>query len=222
MSTPAERDARNARVDRAVAEDVAVGMAAKADREAARANVAEDVAVGMAARADQEAVRADLLAAQNAQTRAQRDAAVVTGAIAREEARSASFGFWLLLGVVGVALLIGAIWYANRPEQPTAPTVTINRTVTPAQPQPAAPPVVVTTPPPPPAAVVVDRPVIVNKPVAVPVPVPVQRPAAPAATAAPPRDTTIIVEPAEPKAAAPEAETAPAAEGAKGTSSDTQ
>ena len=200
MSTPSEREARNARVDQAVAEDVAVGMAAKAD---------------------QEANRADLLAAQNARqgvnldrTRAERDAAAFQGAVAREQARNSAFGFWLLLGVVAVALLIGAIWYANRPEPATAPAVTIQRNTAPA---PAvmggatrnpAPPVAV-TPAPAPAAppVVVEKRVIIERPVAVPVPVPVERPAARQPGA------TIVVQPAAP--AATEAGGAATTEGAR-------
>ena len=181
MSTQKDREVVQARVDQAVAEDVAVGMAAKAT---------------------QEHIRADVLAADNIrksanlqEVRAQRDAAAVSGAVARNDARSASFGFYLLLGLVGVALLLGAIWFANRPE-PTSNTTVINRTVTPAETNtraPAAVPVQVQQPAPAPPSppVVIERQVERRVEVPVPVPAPAERPARQP-------NQTIIIEPAQP------------------------
>lgn len=207
MSTPSDKEARDARLDRAVAEDVAVGMAAKADQEAVRAEIAEDVAVS-------EATRAEALAAQNVrqgahlnQVRAERNAEALSGSVAREQARNASFGFWLLLGVIGVVLAVGAIWLANRPDQEPVATTVINQrpAATPPATAPTAP-VQVQIPAPAPAAA---PPVVVDRPVPVPVPVPAQPARQP--------DTTIIVEPA-PGSAAPAAGTT--GEGADTTTTD--
>jgi hypothetical protein len=107
MSTPpTDKEVRQARINEAVAEDVAVGMAAKAD-------VAE--------------ARAEVLEAQNvrqsvhmSELRAERDGAAVSGALAREQARSSSFAFWLLLGVVVTGLALWALWAATRPEPTTS------------------------------------------------------------------------------------------------------
>jgi hypothetical protein len=181
--TPSEQDrraAQDARINQAVAEDVAAGMATKAA-------VAEDVAVGMAAEADAERARADAYAAANARERSviretarERDTAVVNSALARNDARSSSFAFWLLLGSVAAVLLVGAIWYASRRSEPATETLVINR-------QPAAVPVAPTRP-------AAQTPSVVT----VPVPVPAPAPAAPAAAApapvAPPRDQTVIIE----------------------------
>jgi len=176
-----DRQLREAHVDRAVAENVAVGMAVQADAEATRADI--------------EAARAAELAAQNLNQRAQvqdarlqRDVAVVDSAVAREEARNSSFATWLVLGAVAVALLITAIWFANRPN-PTDSTVVINRDA-PVASAPTAPSAPVQIQTPAPAPVVVDRPVPVDRPVAVPVPVPT-----PAAPPAPEPNRTIIIQP---------------------------
>ncbi len=204
MSTPSEREAREARVDKAVAQDVAAGMAAKADHEAARADAAQDVALGLAVEADREAARASRLAAANAQqgvnlrqAQAQRDAAAVSAAGARAQARNAAFGFWLLLGAVAVVLLVGAIWYATRPE-PASETVVIHRDRAPAAPPAAARPRLPRRAPPrrprrrPSCSSGGSR--------SAPVPVPV----------APPRQPsqTIIVQPSSPASAAPESDPA--------------
>jgi len=219
--TPSERDrlaAQNARIDQSVAEDVAAGMATKAA-------VAEDVAVGMAVQADAERDRANAYAAANARERSvlretarERDTAVVDGALAQNAARNSSFAFWLLLGSVAAALLVGAIWFASRRPEPATNTVVINRQPTPAV-APARPavrtPAIVTVPVPVPSAPAPAPPVVVERRVPVPVAVPVERPvpvpAAPA-PAAPPRDQTIIIEtPAAP--ASGEAGGAPASGG---------
>lgn len=215
-----KREAQEARVDRAVAEDVAVGMAAKATVEEARANAYATRAVVEEARADNLATHNVVQGAQLDQTRAQRDAEAVSGAIARQDARSASFGFWLLLGLVAVSLLIGAIWAANRPE-PADRTVVVNRppaTAPPAR-NPTAPVTVVTPAPPPPAPPTPAPPVVVEREVPVPVPVPAppaQRP-----------NTTVIVQPEGSAPAtstddAPATETTPAPEGTgeTGTATD--
>jgi len=185
----AQREAQTARIDRAVAEDVAAGMAVKADIEQARADT---LAV------DDLRQRARLR-----DTQVQRDAAVVDSAIARNSARNSAFGFWLLLGSVAAALVLAAIYFATRPE-PANDTVTANRPAPPAPAPPArAVPVVVPVPTtPPPAPVVIER--------RVPVPVPAQP--VPVPQAPPP---TIIIEPSAP---APKAE-APASseEGAGST-----
>ncbi len=198
MSTQRDKEIIQARVDQAVAEDVAVGMAAKAT---------------------EEQIRADALAANNIrqgahleQVRAQRDAAAVGGIVARNDARSASFGFWLLLGLVGIGLLLGAIWFATRPE-PSSTTTVINRTTT-SDPAPAKAPVVAVpvqpAAPPPPAVVERRVPVVVERPVPVPAaPEPRQQQQQPA--------PTIIVEPAQP---APRGETSePSASGESGGAS---
>jgi len=176
---------------------------AEQERDAARLNeaVAEDVAVTEAVRAERERERANTYAAVNAQqaanlndVRRERDYAHVSGAVARDDARSNAFAFWLLLGTLLVALTVWGVWYANRPE-PTASTTVINREVVRTEPAtgtsnaasaaqppavvtPAAPTVVVPAPAP--------APVVVERPVAVPVPVPQQNTApALAPTAAP-------------------------------------
>lgn len=181
------------------------------DKEVQKAHVdkaiAEDVAVGMAAKADYEEARADNLAVQNArqsarlsEVRSERDGAALSGAIAREDARGSSFAFWMLLGVVAVALTIGAFYFATRPE-PTSTSVTINRQAPATAPtsnpsssnlvqQPAAAP---------------PAPVVVREPVAVPVPV---------ERTPPPTSTTIVVQQPEGTEAAPsETPAAPSPEG---------
>ncbi len=200
IRTPAERDADNARINQAVAEEVAVGMAAKADAEHVRANALAVDAAAEASRANNfavgaavEAARADALgtvAARQAvhldSARNDRDVALATAQRANRDARNSSMAFYLLLGAVGVAALIGLIWFLAKPGQSTAtnapapppaanrqmtPTPTVTRTVT--APPVAAPPVIIERK----VVVPVDRPVAVPVPVDRPVPVVVPGPA---------------------------------------------
>ncbi len=223
--TPSERDrraAQNARIDQAVAEDVADGMATKAA-------VAEDVAVGMAATADAERERANAYAAANARERSvlretarERDTAVVDSAISQNVARNSSFAFWLLLGSVAAALLVGAIWFAARRPEPATNTVVINRqpatapVVAPARPA-VQTPAVVTVPVPVPAPA--PAPAVVERRVPVPVVVPVERPAPAAPAPAPPRGQTVIIEtPPAPASGEANGTAAPASSGGGETS----
>jgi len=175
LRTTAEREADNARLNQAVAEDVAVGMAVKADAEHARANNFAVGAAVEAARADalgtaavREAVRAD--SALN-----DRDTALATASRANRDARNSSMAFYLLLGAVAVASLVGLLWYFNRPQEAATatPTPVGNRAPAPAAPTVprtvSAPPVAAPAPPP----VIIERKVVVpvDRPVAVPVPV---------------------------------------------------
>ena len=172
MSNDPNKIVRDARIDKEVAEDVALGMAAKASTEQARADALASENV-----AQRSTVRAAAV---------QRDAAIVSGAVARESARNSSFATWLLLGTLAVALLIGAIWYSNRPE-PVRDTVMINREAAPptnpsappvaVQVQPSAPSVVVPVPVPQAAPAPRDRIIERQVPVPVPYPVPVPGPA---------------------------------------------
>ena len=191
MSTEKDREVVQARVNE---------VEARVDRA-----VAEDVAVGMAAQADAERARADALAASNVrkdmharEARSERDAAYVSSAVNAEAARSSSFGFWMLAGLVAVGLLIAAIWFANRPE-PSSTVIAVNRPPATAPATPAPQPIPQAATPPPPPPVVIDRPVPVDRPVAVPGPV--ERPA-------PPRqpNQTIIVQPGAPAGEAPRSE----------------
>lgn len=220
--TPSERDRRevqNARIDQAVASEVAAGMATKAA-------VAQDVAVGMAVEADAERARASALAAANAQGRSalretarERDTAMVDGALARNDARNTSFAFWLLLGSVAAALLVGALWFASRRPEPAANTIVINRppAATPAPVRPAArTPAIVTVPVPVP---VPAPPAVIERRIPVPVAVPVERPAPVPAAPAPPRDQTIIIE--TPPAPAAPVESGPPASGETAPTSGT-
>jgi hypothetical protein len=119
---PPSRDSlRDERIDRRIAEDVAAGESQRADQQRERAN--------LYARA------AAVESVQAANARSDRDAAVMTSEIATSEARSATFGYWMLLGLVAIALVIGAIWYANRPAESVATTTVNNREL----PAPAAP-----------------------------------------------------------------------------------
>lgn len=202
--TPSERDADNARVNQAVAEDVAVDMAAKATVEHARANnLAVDAAVehgranNFAADAAVEAARADALGtvavrqavrADGAQN--ERDAALETAQRASRDARNSSMAFYLLLGTVGIASLIGLLWYFGRPspEATTATNPPVNRQVAPAPTTPRTVTAPAVAAPAPAAPIIIERQVAVpvDRPVAVPVPVdrpvavpvPVDRPVA--------------------------------------------
>jgi hypothetical protein len=171
----AEHAAADARVDAAVSQDVAEGMATRADLERARA--------------ESENARANTYAVQNARqadhldvVRAQRNRAEVEGQYAAADAGRNALAFWLLLGIVAAGLIIGYIAWANRPA-PESNTTIISPEVRPATPAPA---LVQPVPAPAPAPVVIEKQVPVDRPVAVPVPVPVNNgTAAPSATPAP-------------------------------------
>lgn len=205
-----EKELNQARLNEAVALEVAQEEAVVANAERARANsyatraalanedvreahvneaVAQDVAVGMAVEADREALRRQQVARQ-------RDTAVVGEAIARQDAQRSATGFWILLGIIGISLLTGLLWYLNRNNNTaTTPTTVITRervVVPAATPTPAVSTQVVPVPAPP---VVVTQPVPVDRPVYVPVPVPAQGSGstaapAPSATAAPSENLT--------------------------------
>jgi len=168
----AERSAVNARVDAAVSQDVAEGMAAQADQERERA--------------DSENARANTYAVQNARqadhldvVRSQRDRAEVETQHAQADAGRSALAFWTLLGIVAAGLIIGYLAWTHRPT-PDSNTTIISREVRPASPAPA---LVQQTPvPAAPAPVVVEKPVPVpvDRPVAVPVPVPMNNGTTPA------------------------------------------
>jgi len=173
--SPAEPDP----IDTKIAQDIAIG-------EGLRATAAENVAAQESLRADaaasaaiRENARANAYASEyNRQAvaadfaRQDRDAAVINSAIASEQASNASFGFWLLLGIVAVVLAIGGIWYANRPAIPLATTTIINRELPPsARPAATTAPIVTAVPVPVPNPAT-PAPRVVDRPVYVPVPVP--------------------------------------------------
>jgi hypothetical protein len=180
--------AADAQIDKQVAEDVAVGMAAQADRQERRADINAVAADINAVEAERQAMRANTYAVQADQTRRERDRAVYEGAVAREQARSSQFMTWLLSGILGTGLLLGLIWYLSRtPDQQTASTTsttTVIRQVPAAQPTPATvvAPVILPNDRPM-AAAPTPAPVVRERIVPVPVPVPA-RPASGSATSA--------------------------------------
>lgn len=178
----------NERVNRQIAEDVAVGEAARADAANIRADVESARAAAASSRANQYAQGYVARSVEATDARMDRDAAIVNGQIASEQARSASGAFWLLLGLVVVALAIGALWYSGHSTQPVATTTTVISREMPATPAPAAsaPATAVTTVP-------------------VPVPVPV-----PATAKSAPSHTTNNVNVYPPAPAAPAHETSQA------------
>jgi len=202
-----ERKLNEARLNEAVAVEVAQEEAAAANAERVRANsyatraalanedvrearvneaVAQDVAVGMAVEADREALRREQVARQ-------RDTAVVGEAVARQDAQRSATGFWILLGIIGISLLTGLLWYLNKnnTSAETAPTtvITRDRVVVPAAtPTPTVNTQIVPVPAPP---VVITQPVPVDRPVYIPVPVQGSGSTAapaPTATSAPPSE----------------------------------
>ncbi len=109
----AKNEAREAHVNEAIAEDVAVGMAAKAD-------AFEDAAVRERLRASHE--------------RSIRDQAIVEGAIARQQARNSAFALYLLSGLLVTSLLVAAIWYFGRQNQVADSGTASSAVMAPAQP----------------------------------------------------------------------------------------
>ena len=88
--------ARDERIDKEIAQSVAVGEAVRADAETIRADQASRRANAYARGYSAKSMEAS-------EARANRDAAVVNSVIASQQARNASFGFWLLMGIVVVA-----------------------------------------------------------------------------------------------------------------------
>ncbi len=104
FETPAEREAKfsvqNARLNEAIAEDVAVTMAAEADQERARANAIARGNINLQREA--ETARFNSLYASN------------EAVAAKQDANKSKFNFWLLASVLAATLLFGSIWAANR------------------------------------------------------------------------------------------------------------
>lgn len=102
--TPAEREAKlsaqNARINEAVAEDVALGMAEKAAAERQRANAIAQGNIHLQREAD--AARFNSIYSQSEAAEAKRDA------------NNSKFGFWLLATVIAASLLFGSMLWANR------------------------------------------------------------------------------------------------------------
>jgi len=103
FETPAEREAKinaaNARINEAIAEDVAVGMADKAAHERNRANAYADGNNHL--RRENDAAQFQRIHAENQAVDARRDA------------NNSKFGFWLLASFIAVALFVGTMWWSN-------------------------------------------------------------------------------------------------------------
>jgi len=163
--TPAEREAKlndaNARINEAIAQDTAFGMAEKAAQERERANIYA---------AGNTHLNRELDSVRSQRNFAERDAVA-----ARSEARGNAFGFWLMAGIVAAALFFGFfVWKGQGDETATAssaelPPTVVTKTVV--APTPAPTPIAPIAPPPP---------TVVHEYVPVPVPVapaPVPEPA---------------------------------------------
>lgn len=139
--TPAEREAKanetHARINEAIAQDVAMGMAEKADAEEARARALANSNW----RLNRERENADF----------QRFHAEQAEADARRSANGSKFGIWLLASVLAATLFFGSLLWANRANDATGnassasmpPTVVTRTVVASPSPAPAAPPTVI-------------------------------------------------------------------------------
>lgn len=83
--------------------------------------IAEDVAIGMAEKAEQERLRANAIARGNINLQREANEAQFRSVHAqheaveaKREANKSKFGFWLLASLIGATLLFGSLWAANR------------------------------------------------------------------------------------------------------------
>lgn len=139
------------------------------ERELEAARINEAIATGVAIDKSHEAVqeRSRRQSAETSSVIAHNNAAVADG-----EARTASFGFWLMAGIAMIAVIVGSVWYINQSPATPSTSTTIVRTNT------------VEKPVDRPVIVPVDRPVIVDRPVPVEVPAPSPAPALPSSSPA--------------------------------------